>query len=187
MAQCTAKSKRSGERCKNNCSPGRTTCRYHGGSIPRGFDLPQTKHGLYSKSMPRRLLADYNEFYANPKSIELRESIAVTDARLADLLKELYTVEVEGCWEKFCVQYHRMENAFANHDQVELNSAMIEMEYLLNAGVRESRIWKEFMATLEQRRKLSDAQLKWEIRSGQWISEEQATTLFTAVGHIMRE
>jgi hypothetical protein len=49
--QCTAKSKRSGERCKNYACRGRGTCRMHGGKSPRGIGHPNTKHGMYSKGI----------------------------------------------------------------------------------------------------------------------------------------
>ena len=187
MAQCTAKSKQSGERCKNNCSPGREKCRLHGGCTPSGFDLPQTKHGLYSKSMPKRLLTDFIKSYNDPKSVELRESIATVEARMADLLKELKSVEIEGCWDKAQVQYHRMENGFNNRDWAEVYSASNELGGLINAGVRGYEIWDEFFKTLDLRRKLYDSQLKWEIASGQWITKEQAITLFRGMGYIMWE
>ncbi|MBE0430132.1 MAG: hypothetical protein IBX61_09740 [Thermoleophilia bacterium] len=40
--QCTAKSKRSGKRCKNRAIKGKDKCRMHGGATP-------VEHGLFSK------------------------------------------------------------------------------------------------------------------------------------------
>lgn len=42
MNQCEAKSKRTGERCRNRPMKGKGVCRMHGGKSP-------IKHGLYSK------------------------------------------------------------------------------------------------------------------------------------------
>jgi len=57
MAQCTAKSKRSGKRCKRWASPGRTKCRMHGGRTPRGKDSPHFKHGarVISETISRNI------------------------------------------------------------------------------------------------------------------------------------
>ena len=50
--RCTAKSKRSGEACKNPAVRGWRVCRMHGarGGQPTGKAHPQWKHGLRSKA-----------------------------------------------------------------------------------------------------------------------------------------
>ena len=48
--RCAAKSKQSGERCKNTAVPGKRVCRFHGGLSPgskRG-NTKAVKHGFYS-------------------------------------------------------------------------------------------------------------------------------------------
>lgn len=47
--QCTAKSKRSGARCKNASMKGRTVCRMHGGKSLRGISSATHDHGYHSK------------------------------------------------------------------------------------------------------------------------------------------
>ena len=47
-AQCTARSKLSGQRCRNYACQGRHTCRMHGGTSRRGLDHPNYKSGKYS-------------------------------------------------------------------------------------------------------------------------------------------
>lgn len=49
--QCTAKSKQTGERCKNTCVPGKRVCRFHGGlspGAPKGSKNALT-HGGFAK------------------------------------------------------------------------------------------------------------------------------------------
>ncbi len=51
MGQCTARSKRTGERCKRFCSEGKKVCRIHGGAsngAPKG-SKNALKHGAYEK------------------------------------------------------------------------------------------------------------------------------------------
>jgi hypothetical protein len=187
VAQCTAKSKRSGERCKNFCSPGRTTCRFHGGRTPRGFGLPQTRHGHYSKFLPPRLLTNYKKSLANPRRVEPRDSIALVDARLAQLFQELALVDEEDRMDKASVQYQRIKKALTNGDQANLRSAMIELDRLIRFGRREYQLWKEIMATLNRRGKFVLSKLKWEILSGQMIPKDQAIILFEAAGEIIKE
>lgn len=68
--QCTARSKRTGERCKAQAMKGKDKCRMHGGSTP-------VKHGLYSK-YTKGILADRIEELKNdPALTDLREHIAL--------------------------------------------------------------------------------------------------------------
>jgi hypothetical protein len=46
--QCTAKSRRSGERCRNFACRNRPTCRMHGGRSRRGAEHPNYKNGAHS-------------------------------------------------------------------------------------------------------------------------------------------
>lgn len=55
MAQCTAKSKQSGQRCKRSATSGSTKCSIHGAKTPRGADSPNLKHGRYSPYLKQSL------------------------------------------------------------------------------------------------------------------------------------
>lgn len=46
--QCTATSKRSGQRCRRSAMTDRTVCQVHGGKTPRGVASPHFRHGRYS-------------------------------------------------------------------------------------------------------------------------------------------
>ena len=50
-SQCTARSKRSGCRCKNYACRGRQTCRMHGGVSKRGCNHPNFRHGRFTKEL----------------------------------------------------------------------------------------------------------------------------------------
>lgn len=72
--RCTARSKRSGERCRRWATPGSNVCRMHGGRTPHG---PGTgapiKHGLYSKY--KATLGELTDAMYDP---ELAEELALT-------------------------------------------------------------------------------------------------------------
>jgi len=46
--RCTARSKQTGNRCRQHVRPGRRVCFYHGGASLRGIGHPNWKHGCYS-------------------------------------------------------------------------------------------------------------------------------------------
>ncbi|MCB9150722.1 MAG: hypothetical protein H6641_18365 [Caldilineaceae bacterium] len=87
--RCTARSKRSGERCKKAAMRGRNVCMFHGGKTPRGVASGSFKTGRYSQHLPTRLAARYCEAQNDQKLLDLHEEIALIDARIADMLDGL--------------------------------------------------------------------------------------------------
>jgi len=89
--QCTARSKRSGQQCQKGATPGRIVCHMHGGKTPAGAASPQFKTGRYSKQLPVRLAARYQEAQADAELISLHDDVALLDTRLSELLEHLDT------------------------------------------------------------------------------------------------
>jgi hypothetical protein len=61
--QCVARSKRSGERCKNFALRGRSCCKFHGGRSRRGKAHPNYKTGVHCKDAKEaaKILAHFLE------------------------------------------------------------------------------------------------------------------------------
>ena len=87
--QCTATSKRSGNRCRKPAMRGRTVCLAHGGRTPRGIASPSFKTGKYSRSLPGHLVADYERTLTDPKLLSVRDDIALMDALILTTLGQL--------------------------------------------------------------------------------------------------
>ena len=103
MNQCTATSKRTGERCKARAVTGRSVCYHHGGKTPRGTALPQTTHGRYSQDLPTQLADRYQAAQADPDLLSLRDEIALMSTRIGELLSTITagqrTDEAQATWE----------------------------------------------------------------------------------------
>lgn len=82
MTQCAAKSKQSGEQCKNKAVDGRKVCRIHGGLSP-GAPI---KHGRYSKYAPEKL-RDKIEAFKEDDPLSLIDELATQRALFADYLE----------------------------------------------------------------------------------------------------
>ncbi len=81
--RCTAKSKRSGERCRRLASVGRTVCSMHGGkSLARPASLAWV-NGRHSRTLPKRLLADAVAAMWDPNKL------AMINVRINDALSRL--------------------------------------------------------------------------------------------------
>lgn len=104
MSQCTATSKRSGERCKRMCAPGKKVCKWHGGNskgAPKG-SKNALKHGAYEKIVRETLFDDEIEF-ADSIEIDpiatLKEQIRmlrVKELRIAKRMKQAMQAEREA-------------------------------------------------------------------------------------------
>lgn len=116
MAQCTAKSKRTGERCKANAVTGSDKCYHHGGATP-------VKHGLYSKYSKAKLAGLVNELKDNPALTDIKEHVALM---FALLLKKLETMQDEISDDDI----HNLSNL------AEKTTKAIERWYKVNYGVK---------------------------------------------------
>lgn len=97
MVQCRAKSKRTGERCKQGSVPGKDLCRHHGGAKGSGvnWEKPvQVKHARYSKSLPADLAERYEYFKTDPDILSLKPEIATARAFFERFSQQL--VEGQG-------------------------------------------------------------------------------------------
>lgn len=104
MGQCTATSKRTGERCKRFCQPGKTVCKWHGGNSPGAPKGSKNalKHGAYETITRETLFEDEIEFI-NELDIDpiktLQEQIRmlrVKELRLAKRMKQALVAEREA-------------------------------------------------------------------------------------------
>lgn len=104
MGQCTATSKRTGERCKRFCAPGKKVCKWHGGAsngAPKG-SKNALKHGVYEKITRETMFADEVEYAdsvdTDPASVleEQLRILKVKELRIARRMKEAMLAEQDA-------------------------------------------------------------------------------------------
>lgn len=104
MGQCTATSKRTGERCKRFCAPGKKVCKWHGGAsngAPKG-SKNALKHGAYEKITRETMFADEVEYAdsvnTDPVSVleEQLRVLKVKELRIAKRMKAAMLAEVDA-------------------------------------------------------------------------------------------
>lgn len=104
MGQCTATSKRTGERCKRMCAPGKTVCKWHGGNsngAPKG-NKNALKYGAY-ETITRETMFDDEKDFAESLSFNPLETIKeqirilrVKELRIAKRIKAAMVAEREA-------------------------------------------------------------------------------------------
>jgi hypothetical protein len=183
--QCSAHSKRSGAQCKRSAVPGRTVCSVHGGKSPQGIASPSFQHGRYSKALPTRLAARYQQAREDPDLLAMRDEVALFDARLAELLGRLDTGESATRW----LQVQAFVDELASEpgeDVDELVSRLAKLQQLVRAGSTEADLWSEIGSLVEQRRKLVESERKRLVDLQQVITAERAMTLIALITDSVR-
>lgn len=95
MAQCTARSKQTGKRCRRNACPGADTCPSHGG---KGSGRPIVT-GRWSKFAPVRIASTIEQGLQDPELISLRNQMAYLDSLALSHLQDLGSETPARQWE----------------------------------------------------------------------------------------
>lgn len=178
--------KTNGDPCNAQAIRGKRVCRVHGGLTPSGLASPHYTHGRYSKALPARLAARYDEATTDPALLELRADVALLDARLADVLGRVDTGESGALWTT--LQNHRRDVLAAKRagDSVAQAVALNALLETVGQGHADYRAWAEIGALLEQRRKLVESERKRLVEMQQTLTVEKAMLLIGAIGGIIK-
>lgn len=179
--RCTAKSKRTGEQCQNPACVGMSVCRHHGGKSLSGIAHPSFRSGRYSKHLPARLSSRYHEAQADVKLLELREEIALTDARLADVLVRVDTGESGALWKLLRAAFDHFKRASSLQDGDGMAAALYDIERLIERGTSDYAAWHEVSKLLDQRRRLVESERKRVIEAQLVMTIEEANVLLAAM------
>ena len=196
MAQCTATSKRTGERCKRMCAPGKTVCKWHGGNskgAPKG-NKNALKHGAYESISLETMFPEEIE-YAKSVSLDplttLQEQLRflrVKEARLARRMKKALEAEMnagkdDGTGKKngqmvviTATQTQAENYAGEKSKSVTTTSETHTMQYL--------RLEQAHSIVLDQIRRVLEAMAKIESMTGQ---NDEPLPLYTVLPEDMRD
>lgn len=189
MAQCKARAKSTGERCRRRAVTGYTVCQVHGAGSPfkgRPGMVHKRPAGKYSKLLPTRLLALYEEAQSDTELLSLRHDIALLEARVMDMLKRVDTGESGDLWKRTGEVVTVLKNAFQDGDDGAVASAIADLEDLVSHGIEDWGTWREIGAVLERKRKLTDTERKRLVDMQQMITAERALALITAFTQVVK-
>lgn len=157
-------------------------CKLHGGATPRGYVLPHTTHGRYSKDLPTKLAERYRVAEQDTALYELRDEIQLIDARLGELVDRLNTGETIDAWERLQIARQIYLDARNDEDIPRQNQAIASILGIVEHGGSEYFAWREILDYIERRRKLVESERKRLVQLQQMISTER---LLGRVGYIV--
>lgn len=186
MAQCTAKSKRTGQQCRRRAVTGYKVCQVHGAGSPkkgRPGGRPITT-GRHSDKLPERLRERYFAALGDSQLTELRDEIALTDARLEDVIGRVDTGESGALW----AAVQKAMDAFLEEypGGANVGEALLGLRAAIQAGQEDWHAWREVAVLVEQRRKLVESESKRLQTMQQMITVESAMTFVAALIDIIR-
>jgi hypothetical protein len=185
--QCTAKSKRSGQRCKAWAVRGKDVCHIHGGKTPNGVANPNYQHGRYSRYLPARLLDRYHEAEADGELLALRAEIALIDSRLLDVLKRVESGESSRIWSKLGESVDALQAAQLIGDEIGQRHAISSLIGLVAHGQGDWAAWGDVRALIMERKALVESERKRLVEMQQMVTATDALSLMAQLVDAVRE
>lgn len=186
MAQCTATSKRTGNRCGAQAITGRDKCRFHGGKSLRGPAHPNWKGGRYSKFVPERMRERYEASLNDPETLHLLEQLALLDARLNDVLVRVDSGESSRAWKAALDAMTKYEEAAALQDPDAQALAWRELKKAINAGRADWETWEDVRTLIRDRKAIAESERRRKVEEHQMIAVEQAQAIMLTLIEAVR-
>lgn len=166
---------------------GKTKCYMHGGKTPTGFALPQTKTGKYSRNLPTRLAATYEETIADKKLWELNDKAALVNSRIVELLSKLDTGETGETWRLLKQAFRDLRKSINEGKTVEVIANLAVMENLIEAGNSDYLAWMEITQQIALYKSLSESERKHLDQMDRMITAEQVMLMIAAITDVIRQ
>jgi hypothetical protein len=180
--KCKAKAKSTGKPCRRDAMRN-GTCQVHGGPTPRGLALPQTTHGLYSKSMPLRMAAKYREALEDVDLLSLRREAALLTTQLAEALERLDTGETGQLWTDLGRAWADMLAESGPKKAAALN----EIGRMIERGASDAAAAREIRGVILDKTRVAESERKRLVEAHQVISAERLLALVGALSAAILE
>ena len=142
-----------------------------------GSASPTYRTGRYSKYVPERLRERYEAAEDDAELLSLRSELALTDARLMDLLARVNTGESGQLWANLKKAHEEFKVYRLARDVPKMNVALAKIEALLDSAGQDHTAWGEIGTLIEQRRKLTESEAKRLITLQQMLTTEEAMAI----------
>lgn len=179
MSLCGAKAK-SGAPCKQRAMPnGR--CYIHGGKSLSGAASGTFKTGRYSKYLPTGVLDSYHAALADEDLLATRDSIALAETRIIDLLKTLDAGAGKELWEQAQTTFAGLKTAIKANDAETVRESLRQLDKIIGGGMTQAQTWNEIGDWMERARRLRETEQRRLVAMQQMITSEQAMLLVAAL------
>lgn len=185
---CGGKARHSGGPCRLRPLSGKHgngRCRFHGGRNAWGPTHAAFKTGRHSEYLPSDLLTDYQTTYNDPEYLSLRSQISVSEAREAELLRQL--ADNAPKWSDLEQVSSQLTDAVINEDTAKIMQASTQISELIASGRRRGLIWDKIERCQTHGRQLKTAEAKIMADRDMTLDKDRALALFMWLISMLRE
>ena len=175
---CGAKT-RSGSPCTQTRLGASGRCYKHNANPVKGIAHPNYQGKGYSKHtlLPERMRDHFLAALEDDDKLNLESEIALTEARMLDLLSRVDTGEAGALWRQARSAYNDLQSAITAQDGTRTLTALHTLDTVLGRGTQDYHAWDEIHKLMEQKRRLSESRQKHLVNMQQTITAEQAMLL----------
>ena len=141
----------------------------------------------YYKYLPARIADAYLRTLSDEDILSSRDSIALVDARVADLLKIVNSGESGKLWNILRETTFELKQAQLAGDKDGARGLLAKLLNLIEAGYNDYLAWREVFDLIESRRKLTESEQKRLISLQQVFTADQGIKLIRFILIIIRK
>lgn len=172
--------------CNKPPTKGRNRCKLHGGHSPRGIAHPRFEHGKYSRSIIGNLAGKYEQALADERLLEMRDDIALTDARIQDMLERIDSGENGQTWRDMKKVYKELRRSATQNDQQAFISSLNHMGNLIDSGINEWRQWDELSKAQKHKLDMVVSERKYLESKQQMLTAEEAMAMIAHIVSVVK-
>ncbi len=174
--------KRDGTPCQNIPRHGRTRCKFHGGNTKQGIASGTFKTGKTSKFLPERLMAQFQNSKIDQNLLELRYEISLVDTRIVELTAELDKKSNTQHFSNVQKSIKRIKRNLEQGADPDASLLTIDsIEHSLQAGIKNSDVWKKLGDQIDRRQRLAESERKRLVDGQHMISSERMMQLVARI------
>ena len=185
MSQCTAKSKRSQERCKKDAMVGRDVCYFHGGKSPRGRAAANFKTGRYSKDFLESWSGwrlRYEQSREMPNLLSQRDEIAVLETLLAEQMQNIESAALmASAWSELQVEFQNLQDAIQAENDAAFRKSIRNFDDLIKRGYKSSKAREKVVKLIDNKRRVVESERKALVEQKQMLLASQVEILIGSV------
>lgn len=158
-------------------------CYHHGGKTPRGIASPHYKNGKstpWVDILPKHLSEAFMASYSDPKLLSLRKNIALSVARIEQLLAALMRDDAPLTWEQLVQAKAGFYKAQAAKNVGASKAALDAIMLLIDQGAADVDKWAELRREQEHLRKMIETEWKSKTALARVLTMEQFANFLEA-------
>ncbi len=183
--QCKAKSKQSGQQCKNSVINGAKTCRMHGGTAKTGRDAAAFRTGRYINSLPKRMIDRFNASLNDPKVLEQQRELALIETRIEDLVRRVDKGESHGFLKEVRTLLKRYRAAKEPDEGPDASALFDNLIQKVNHAEADYRAWNEVREWVKARVRIVESERKRQIQDKEIVTINELMILVSHFSEII--